>query len=580
MQLVHRFRIPAVFCALAVLVCELVSRPYANMGVCDDWPYILTAQHLAETGHIAYNGWPAAMIGWQFYLGAAFIKMLGMSLTHARISTLVVAIVTAFLIQRTMVRSNISERNATIGTLALVLSPIYLMLSATFMTDIPGLFAIVVCLYGCLRAVQTSSARAAIGWLWLAAMTNAICGSSRQIAWLGVLVMVPSTIWLLRSKRAVLFAGALANVVGVVIVFGCMIWFKHQPYTQPEHLFAGTISISHMFQELLNTFLDIPYLLLPIVVLFLPQVRKSPLRIVTALFLGLLLVVVHPRHTGQVFLLEPTQGDWVDVHAIFEYLFLKGAPPIFFNTGARVVLTLLSYGGLLGLIASHFRRRETASEVESAGTISWRQLGVLLGPFAIAYVLLLVPRATTFHLTDRYTLGVLVVILIYLVRYYQDRIHRRLPEAAVVLVALAAIVGVAINHNLFALYRARTALAAELRAAGVPDTSVDNGWEYDMGVELQHAAFLNDHRIEVPAGAHVPTPAPAAGTCYWYYDPFPHIHPIYGISFDPDACYGEAPFAPVHYSRWLASKPGTLYVVKYKPSSAVDEAHFRGSKFQ
>ncbi|HEY5214109.1 MAG TPA: hypothetical protein VIJ38_13925 [Acidobacteriaceae bacterium] len=33
------------------------------------------------------------------------------------------------------------------------------------------------------------------------------------------------------------------------------------------------------------------------------------------------------------------------------------------------------------------------------------------------------------------------------------------------------------------------------------------------------------------------------------------------ISFDPSACYGPAPFAPIHYSRWLASKPGTLYVV-------------------
>ena len=37
----------------------------------------------------------------------------------------------------------------------------------------------------------------------------------------------------------------------------------------------------------------------------------------------------------------------------------------------------------------------------------------------------------------------------------------------------------------------------------------------------------------------------------------------YGVSFDPNACYGPAPFAPATYSRWLASKPGTLYVVKY-----------------
>jgi len=46
----------------------------------------------------------------------------------------------------------------------------------------------------------------------------------------------------------------------------------------------------------------------------------------------------------------------------------------------------------------------------------------------------------------------------------------------------------------------------------------------------------------------------------------PHITPIYGISFDPNACYGPAPFAPVQYSRWLSHSPGTLYVVRYAPT--------------
>jgi hypothetical protein len=97
----------------------------------------------------------------------------------------------AWVVQRTLVRTGATERNATISTLALVLSPLYLMLSATFMSDIRGLFAIVLCLYGCIRALQASTDRSAIAWLCLAVVTNAIFGTSRQIAWLGVLVMVP-----------------------------------------------------------------------------------------------------------------------------------------------------------------------------------------------------------------------------------------------------------------------------------------------------------------------------------------------------------------------------------------------------
>ncbi len=109
-------------------------------------------------------------------------------------------------------------------------------------------------------------------------------------------------------------------------------------------------------------------------------------------------------------------------------------------------------------------------------------------------------------------------------------------------------------------------MAAELRANGVPDTSVDNGWEYNTGVELQHASYINTSRMALPAHAYVPAPPLPAGTCPMNdYDAFPHIRPSYGVSFTPDACYGPAPFAPVHYSRWPYRTPGTLYVVRYIP---------------
>jgi hypothetical protein len=124
------------------------------------------------------------------------------------------------------------------------------------------------------------------------------------------------------------------------------------------------------------------------------------------------------------------------------------------------------------------------------------------------------------------------------------------------------------THNTFARYRARTTIAAELRSAGVADTTVDNGWEYNIDVELQHADHINNAGIAVPADAFVPTPPPSTGTCSMiYFDYTPHIHPLYGVSFDPNACYDRAPFAPVKYSRWLASNSGTLYVVRYTAST-------------
>jgi hypothetical protein len=228
------------------------------------------------------------------------------------------------------------------------------------------------------------------------------------------------------------------------------------------------------------------------------------------------------------------------------------------------LLTIASLGGLLGLIASLPRSHRTPPAVDSSPGVSWKQLGVLLAPFTIVYTLLLIPRAATFGLFERYKMPLLLFAVLCLVRYYQERVQPRLPLASVVLLGIMAVYGIAITHDTFALYRARVAIAAELRADGAPDTSVDNGWEYNLVVELQHANHINDPGIVLPAHTYVPTPPLPSDTCSMhYFDETPHIRPLYGISFDPNACYGPAPFAPVNYSRWLASTPGALYVVHY-----------------
>jgi hypothetical protein len=536
------------------------------MGVCDDWPYILMAQTLAATGHFVYTGWAAPLIGWQLYLGAAFVKLFGLSLTAVRMSTLLVAMVLAFVLQRTLVRANISERNATIGMLAFVLSPLYLVLSVTFMTDIQGLFAIVICLYGCLRALQAAAPRAAMGWLCFAIATDAVFGTARQIAWLGILVMVPCTLWLLRAQRRVLIAGAIATAAGAVFIFGCLQWLKHQPYTVPEHVLIGSFPVGHMVGELIRTFLDAPFLLLPIVALFLPEIRRSRrsvLAVSSVLFLGYLFLATYPSHLRGSFPLEPTGGDWIGIHGTYEFMILKGNAPLLLSRGVQVLLTIVSFGGVYGLISS-LRSRATTDVMDASAGVSWGQLGVLLGPFSIVYALLLVPRAGAYHLTERYLLALLVVALLCMVRYYQDQLQPRLPAARAVLIGIMAVYGIVNAHNTFAIDRARVVMADELSAAGVPDTAVDNGWEYNLGVELRHAAYINTDRIVLPAHAYVPARPLAAGTCEVNaYDFTPHIQPRYGISFEPNECYGPAPFAPVHYSRWLASTPGTLYVVYY-----------------
>jgi hypothetical protein len=575
MRYVRRFHLQAIFCGLAVLVCEVISRPFTTMNVCDDGLYILMAQTLARTGHITYNGWAASMMVSQLYLAVVFIKLFGFSFTTVRMSTLLIAGLIAWVVQRTLVRTGVTERNATISTLALVLSPLYLMLSATFMNDISGLFAIVLCLYGCIRALQASTDRSAIAWLCFAVVTNAICGTSRQIAWLGVLVMVPSTLWLLRFQRRVLLAGVAAVFAGALFIFACMHWLKLQPYVFPVPLLVRHFAIREALWQLSYILLEIPFALLPIVALFLPEIRESRLRnivILSAALLGYLLIAIYFRTHDQLVRLEPTaggEGSWVGVHGMYEGIILH-VRPLFLDIKAQILLTVLSLGGALGVVAVIFQTGRTPPPEQARAGVSWKQLGVLLLPFELAYTLLLIAATGTTHtIFDRYALGLLAPALICLVRLYQERVQRNLPVAGALLVGIMAVYGITVTHNTFAVNRARVALADELQANGIPDTSIDGGWDYNFEVELRHANHINNPWIKNPADAYVPTPPPPPGKCEMsWYDRTPHIHPLYSVSFDPNACYGRAPFAAVHYSRWLSRSPGILYVVYFTAPTA------------
>lgn len=583
MQLLTKYRTPAFLCALSVLVCELISSPYTTMGIGDDGPYILVAKNLAATGHIHYNGWSAAMLCWQLYLGAALIKVFGFSFTTVRASTMVVSVASAFLLQRTLVRCGISERNAVIGTLALVLSPLYLLLSVTFMSDIHGLFGIIICLYACIRALQASNDRASIGWLCCAVAANVAVGTSRQLTWLGVLVMIPSTLWLMRAHRRVLLAGAAATIAGFLAIGACLIWLRHQPYTTP-----GTYGISHVpwlyiIAMFFGFFMEFPFLLLPMSGLFLLAIRKyRPRTIVTVcgLLVAFMFLATYPSHLRGHFspLLQPTLRDYpgcdfITIYGAYESL-SQGLPHVFLPLWVQGLLAVVSLGGVIGLVLSFFATRPLQEVDSETVSISWRQLGILLGPFAAAYVALLIYRAVAVAndqsgvLFDRYSLGLLLVALICLVRQLQDRVESRLSIGGIAFIAIMATYGVALTHNTFALYRARVAMAAELRAAHVPDTSVDNGWEYNLLVELRHTPYINNPSIATAANPYTPAPAVPPGTCTMFHrNDTPHVQPIYGVTFEPNVCSGPAPFAPIHYSRWLATQPGTLYVVRYTDSS-------------
>jgi hypothetical protein len=571
---IARIRPYALFSALVFLCCELISRPFTPMAVCDDWSYLLSARILAQTGHIVYNGWATAMLGWQLYAGALFLKLFGGSDTAARMSTLAMAVVTTFLIHRIMVRHGITEANATIGTLSFVLTPIYMQISATFMSDLPGLFAIVLCLYASIRGLQARTPRAALVWIVFAVVSNVIFGTARQTGWLGALVIVPCTLYLLRKTRSIVIPGAVITVAGWVAIYGAMHWFARQPYALPEPLSfhaGGLRGLIYVARQMLKAVLESFFLVLPLVLLFFVFVRRGGKLLTTILIVTAIgytaMAIVLTRHNSPSAMLEPLLGDWFSAEG-FYLNGLHGAQPIILGTAARILLTVLATLATICFAAFVLSLRDARARTRdnsSHGGLSWRQFRVLLLPLVLTYCALLLPRATA-NLRDRYLLVPALVAAVVMLRLYQAYVHPRLPAWSIAAVAIIALFSIAATHDLFALSRARVALAEEFQAAGIARTEVDGGFEFNGPTELEVAGHINDPRIVNPPNLFIPVDPHRGPTCTSKDETDAgtvHVVPKYGIAFNRDACAGPTNLPPVAYRRWLTFHTGQIYLVRF-----------------
>jgi hypothetical protein len=536
----------------------------------DDWSYVWSARIFANTGHFIYDGYTTPILGWQLYLGALFIKLFGFSFTAVRASMLVVSIAAIALTQRVFVRFGITQWNATLATLAIAVSPIFLILSFSYMSDMPGFFCLVLCLYSCVRAAQAETDRAALGWLAFAALSNVFGGTARQIAWLGALIIVPSTAWLIRRRKNALLTGVILWIVSAAIIFSFMRWFGHQPYSVPEPLLArrpqSPAEYAILISTLIRGFLFTCFFLSPVLIGFLLKYPLGYLRArnraiaASALFLLVILGLVL-RHKP-IYWLAPFFFN--DYYAATLGGIL-GAPPPVTLLLFHIFLTILTFAIIAAFLLCLWNapgldnNRPDNSTTTDYTQLSWEVIFTILGPYTVVYCLLLVTRESIF---PRYLLPLFLVLLVPILRLYQQKIATRLPAASAFVVLFLAIYGIAYMHDLFAGGRARIVAANEIRAAGIPRTAIRAGYEYDGWTQLEATGYMNDNRIRIPANAYHPwTPPNIPKDCALVFSShLDAIVPKYELSYGPTTCFTPSQFPPVSFHTWLSPHIRTIYI--------------------
>ena len=120
-----------------LLLAAVIINPLREMLTADDgWAYARSVEHLLQTGQYRLDAWSAANMPVQIYLAAGLSKVFGYSLSLLRLITigiLAVALASFYGLTR-----ELSTPRATgfAATLALLASPLVMLLGFTFNTDV------------------------------------------------------------------------------------------------------------------------------------------------------------------------------------------------------------------------------------------------------------------------------------------------------------------------------------------------------------------------------------------------------------------------------------------------------------
>jgi Dolichyl-phosphate-mannose-protein mannosyltransferase len=504
-------------CMGIVATAMLLVWPFADIGYGDDTPYAQMALVLSRTGHLVYNGWEAAFLILHSYWGALFIRLFGFSFVCLRLSTLPFALGAVGLCYWLVRRFGLTGQDSLLVTLLFGLSPLFLPVSVSFMTDVPAIFFMFASFYAFVRAEESSGELASLGWLALGVAIGFMGGTSRQAIWLVPLIVLPYLTWISRGKGLLRLAALLSWVLVLGAVIYTTRWFNRQLYVifQPSVFSELRLVMKRPFWAMNMTArlgLMIVLITLPCAVPLLFRATVDTWRgprgrqmIVGALLLLVLAAIfIHPSLAS-----IPWIANTLDWEGINGSMPLPGRP-IVLTRPIRAVFALAVYATICILAGEFwdFRRlvrRVGRSLLDSSGT-DFAMVAMSL--VNVAYFALLVVRSTDFDIFDRYLLPILPwAAALLLVWSEKDNPHaarmvRMAMRFAWVLLAILALYGMASTQDIWALAKARVIATRKLEAAGIRRTAIDAGFEYNAWTELMTSGHINSPFVLNPPGSY------------------------------------------------------------------------------
>jgi Dolichyl-phosphate-mannose-protein mannosyltransferase len=504
-------------CIVIVATALLLTWPFANIGYGDDTAYAHVALTLARTGYLLYNGWEAAFLVFHAYWGALFIRLFGFSFVCLRLSTLPFALGAVALCYLLMRRVGLQQLNAVLVTLLFGLSPLFLPVAVSYMTDVPAIFFMFASLYSFARAEESAGKSISYSWLVLGVITGFIGGTSRQVVWLVPVIVLPYLAWARHQETWLRRSAILAWVLVLRSVLSTIAWFSHQPYTvfQPPVLTELKIAMKRPFPVLNMTARLVLMILLIILPAAVPLLfrsfietwrgpRSRQLLVAALLLLVLVGILIHPSLAS-----IPWINSTLNWEGINGSTPLPGRPIVLIRP-IRALVSIVVYvaASILAGELWNVRRlvRGAINTLRDSSGSSFTLAAMSL--VSVAYFAFLIIRAGDFDIFDRYLLPVIPwTAAVFLLWFEKDNpqaermLRRAMPFVWTVLV-IFSFYAIASTQDLWALAKARGVATQKLEAAAIPRTAIDGGFDYNAWTQLMISGRLNSHWVVNPPGAY------------------------------------------------------------------------------
>jgi hypothetical protein len=173
--------------ALWFVAAAMAVGVHRDVPVIDDWTYAWSVERLLDDGRIEVLDWSAVYPLGHSLWGAAWSLVLGFSFPTLRLSTLALSLLATCALYLMLRELDARPRVALLGALTVAANPVVLLLSSSFMTDVPFVASTLMALLCYIRAVR----RGRIHPLWWGGAWACVAFLDRQIALVTPLTALP-----------------------------------------------------------------------------------------------------------------------------------------------------------------------------------------------------------------------------------------------------------------------------------------------------------------------------------------------------------------------------------------------------